>query len=65
MHQRESFKTNYKIGALKGNENMTYQNLWDVVKVILTLVKENSKTQNSKNRIKRHKINPKQAGERK
>jgi len=34
MHQRESFKRNYKIGALKGNENITYQNLWDVAKVI-------------------------------
>lgn len=34
MHQRESFKRNYKIGALKGNENITYQSLWDVAKVI-------------------------------
>ena len=34
MHQRESFKRNYKIGALKGNENITDQSLWDVAKVI-------------------------------
>lgn len=48
---------------------MTYQNLWDVVKVMLTLVKEkglnSTKCPPQKNRIKRHKINPKQAGERK
>ena len=78
MHQRESFKRNYKIGALKGNENITYQSLWDVAKVIFqgkfTVINtyiskgkglNSTKCPPQENRTERHKINPEQAGERK